>query len=97
MNSVPSNLWEWLAPIQPDERFALTVTTVVIGLAATVLTVGIVSWLVGHIHRLRYENTLKRELLDRGMSADEIATVINAGQKKRSSVHIGRGGFRACG
>ena len=40
---------------------------------------------------------LKQSMLERGMSADEIATVVNAGHKRRSSVSIGSGGFRACG
>ena len=43
------------------------------------------------------QNALKQSMLDRGMSADEIATVINAGREPRSTVRISRGAFRACG
>lgn len=78
MNSVPTNLWEWLAPIEPDERFALSITTIVVGLMALVFIVGIVSVVIGKIHRARLEAALKRELLDRGLSVDEIASIISA-------------------
>jgi hypothetical protein len=78
MNSVPSNLWEWLTPIEPDERFALCITTIVVGLTAMVFVIGIVSHAIGKVHRVRLENALKRELLDRGMSAEEITEVIAA-------------------
>jgi hypothetical protein len=78
MESIPSNLWEWLAPIEPAERFALCITSVVVGLTALVFIVGLVSHTIGKIHRTRLESALKRELLDRGLSADEIASVIAA-------------------
>ena len=78
MNSVPTNLWEWLAPIDPAERFALCITTIVVGLLAMVFVIGLVSHAIGKIHRTRLENALKRELLDRGMSSDEIAQVVGA-------------------
>ena len=78
MNSVPTNLWEWLAPIQPEERFALCITTIVVGLTALVFVIAIVSHMTGKIHRARLENALKRELLDRGMSSEEIAQIVEA-------------------
>ena len=78
MNSVPTNLWEWLGPIAPDERFALCVTSVVVGLTALVFIVGLISHTISKIHRTRLEATLKRELLDRGLSAEEVTEVIAA-------------------
>jgi hypothetical protein len=78
MNSVPTNLWEWLAPIQPDERFALCITSVVVGLTAVVCIIGLISHTVGKIHRTRVEAALKRELLDRGLSAEEIVNIVEA-------------------
>jgi hypothetical protein len=91
MNSVPSNVWEWLAPIAPDERFALCVTSVVIGLTALVFIIGLITHTVSKIHRTRLEAALKRELLDRGLSADEIAEVIAAtGTGKRTVGHSQR-------
>jgi hypothetical protein len=78
VNSASNNLWEWLAPIDADSRFALCVVMVVMGLAALVLIVSIVARTVSMIQRARLEDALKRELLDRGMSANEIAQVVEA-------------------
>lgn len=78
MNNVATNLWEWLTPIAPDERFALCITSIVVGLTAMVFVVGIVSHTIGKIHRTRLECALKRELLDRGMSAEEITEIVAA-------------------
>jgi hypothetical protein len=50
-----------------------------------IVTGGIV---INSIHRRRTETELKRELLERGMSADEIATVIRATPKKGGCQHI---------
>jgi hypothetical protein len=77
-NMVPSSLWQWLAEIEPDDRFALCVVSIVFGVIALVFTIGLVSHTVHSIHQARLENTLKRELLDRGLSVDEIAKVIAA-------------------
>jgi len=43
-----------------------------------VVAIAIVCTTVYRIHNNRVEDALKRELLDRGMSAEEIATVIGA-------------------
>lgn len=97
MNSSPTNFWEWLAPIEASERFALCMTSIVIGLIALVLVVGIVVHTTGKIHRVRLENSLKRELLDRGMSCKEIAWIIEASaapKAPRSKIqerHCGKG------
>jgi hypothetical protein len=61
-----------------DQRFALTI--VVIGCATGIICA--LSMFILHtinsIHRRRVEADLKREMLDRGMSADEIAKIIEA-------------------
>lgn len=96
MNSVPTNLWEWLAPIAPGDRFALCITSIVIGLIALVFVIAIVSHAIGKIHRTRLENALKRELLDRGMSSEEIAEIVEAtsGRKGLRLNFQGRGGAK---
>jgi hypothetical protein len=84
MNSVPTNLWEWLAEIKPDDRIALCIVLILFGATALVFAIGIISHTVQSIHHSRLESTLKRELLDRGLSVDEIAKVIAAtGSVKR--------------
>jgi hypothetical protein len=67
-----------LSGLDPDKRFALI--TVVVGCATGVICtiVMFVSSTINSVHRRRLEADLKREMLDRGMSADEIATVIEA-------------------
>ena len=96
MNSVPTNLWEWLAPIDPGDRVALCATAIVIGLTALVLIIWIVAGTTGKIHRARLENALERELLDRGMSAEEITEVVaaTAGPKGQRLNIKGRGSRR---
>jgi hypothetical protein len=85
MNTVPDSLWEWLVEINPGDRFALCVVSIVFGVMALLVTIGIVSHTVRSIHQSRLESTLKRELLDRGLSVDEIAKVIAAtGNVKRT-------------
>lgn len=88
MNAVPTNLWQWLAPIDADDRFALCITMVVFGILALVFIVGLITHAIGTIHRTRLEAALKRELLDRGLSVEEIATVISAtgGSKHLDSI-----------
>ena len=80
MQSVPSSFWEWAASLRSDD---------LIGLVAVVapFTVGAIAIICGaiyKIHRTRAETALKRELLDRGMSAEEIAIVVSARPSKGS-------------
>jgi hypothetical protein len=74
MTSTPDNFWTWIAELGSGERTALLVLCI-IG-SVFVLTTAVVT--VYKMHKNRLEDSLKRELLDRGMSADEIATVVRA-------------------
>ena len=66
------SFWQWVQSL-PDPHVIVMPTFFI--LLALIIT----GWLViNSIHRRRAENDLKRELLERGMSADEIATVIRA-------------------
>lgn len=76
MNSVPGSMWEWMGAMQSDERFVLCVVTIVFGTVASVLMVAIVAYVVRRIHQSRLDDSLKRELLDRGLSVDEIAKLV---------------------
>jgi hypothetical protein len=64
--------------LDPEQRFVLMiigigcVTGILIALPSVVLN------LVGNIQRHRINTEFKREMLDRGMSADEIAKVIES-------------------
>jgi hypothetical protein len=62
-----------MATLGPDRIPVITMSFV-----ALVLMVTVVSQAVYKIHKNRLDDALKRDLLDRGMSADEIATVLGA-------------------
>ena len=61
-----------------SQRFVLMI--VAIGCATAILlgTFGIITSAINSVHRRRAEMELKREMIDRGMSADEIAKVIES-------------------
>jgi hypothetical protein len=87
MNSVPSSFWEWLAALDSGERTGLTVMSI----AAFVFMVWMVLVTVYKIHKNRLDDALKRELLDRGMSAEEIATVVRAQPQPGCSINSSNG------
>jgi hypothetical protein len=64
--------------LDPSKRFALIV--VVIGCATGVICtlITFVSTTINSIHHRRVEADMKREMIERGMSADEITKVIEA-------------------
>ena len=64
--------------LDPSKRFALIV--VVVGCATGVICtlLGCTSSTINSIHHRRVEADMKREMIDRGMIADEITKVIEA-------------------
>jgi hypothetical protein len=64
------------AGFEPDQRFVIVLvlvgcaTGIILGLA------GIVAGTVNSVHRRRVEMEMKRDLVERGMAADEIAKII---------------------
>jgi hypothetical protein len=71
---VPSSFWEWIGLMDPGMRLAAVMFTLI----AAVLVFAILAGVIYKMHKNRLEDALKRELLDRGMSAAEIAMVIHA-------------------
>src|SRR4029079_2208805 len=67
-----------LSDLNPNNRFALIV--VVVGCATGVICtlVVFISSTINSIHHRRLETDMKREMIERGMSADEITKVIEA-------------------
>ena len=76
MQSVPISFWHWLSTLDSNDQFGMISILMVFGSIALVLIVGLVSLTAYKIHRTRLETALKREMLERGMSAEEIAAVI---------------------
>jgi hypothetical protein len=64
--------------LNPDNRFTLLI--VAIGCATGVLCTLVVfaSSTINSIHRRRVEADMKREMIERGMSADEIAKIVES-------------------
>jgi hypothetical protein len=69
--------------LDPQFRFVLMIVSIVFGSLLIISIVGIVSAVARSIHHRRLEIELKRELIDRGMSADEVARVVEASAGKR--------------
>jgi hypothetical protein len=68
--------WQWMQSVADDtEKMAVFMLPLFFIVLAIIVTIGLVSVA---IHRRRVEAALKRELLDRGLSAEEIATIIRA-------------------
>jgi hypothetical protein len=64
--------------IGPGDRIPVIVVGAVLGVFALTFLATTVSVTIYKLHKTRLEIGLKRELLERGMSADEIAVVISA-------------------
>jgi hypothetical protein len=74
MNATPGSFWEWIALLDSGERTGL----MVLSLFGIMFNVTVAFCAMYYMHKNRLDDALKRELLDRGMSADEIATVVRA-------------------
>ena len=83
MNSVPSGFWTWIAELDSGERTGIIVLCVV----ASVFIVTVAFCTIYCMHKNRLEDALKRELLDRGISADEIAAVIRSKPTKSGAIN----------
>ena len=61
-----------------DKRFVLLIVGIGCGTGIILGTLGILSGAVSSVYRRRAEMDLKRDMIDRGMSADEIAKIIES-------------------
>jgi hypothetical protein len=66
--------------IDGGQRFVLIVVAIGCLTGLLITTVSLIVGLVQTIHRRRVEVDLKRELLDRGLGAEEIARIVESGQ-----------------
>ena len=68
----------WFDGIDPNQRFVLTI--IAVGCATGVLiTLGsVMAAMWGSVQRRQIEADFKRELLDRGLSADDIAKIVES-------------------
>lgn len=61
-----------------DERFVVLLVGISCFTVVTIILVSIIGSVVSGVHRRNAEYDLKREMLERGMSAEEIAQVVEA-------------------
>ena len=85
MHTLPSNFWQWLSSTgMGSGRQADIVAFGMFAFASVVVLMAlIVSVTVYKVHRNRLNDGLKRKLLERGMSAEEIVDVIRATPTRR--------------
>jgi hypothetical protein len=72
---------QWAATffgLDPDKRFVLLIIGIGCATGVLIALPSVVLNLVGNIQRHRLNMEFKREMLDRGMSADEISKIIEA-------------------
>jgi len=78
MQSLHVDFWTWISKFNGEDLTGLIAVVLVFGVAA----VAVVCFTFYFVHKTRAEHALKRDLLDRGMSAEEIATIIRAAPPK---------------
>jgi hypothetical protein len=81
--NLPLLAWDWpfgaaFSDLLPSQRFVLLLALIGCTTIAVISIVAVVSGTVQSMHRSRVEADLKRDMLDRGMPADEIARVIES-------------------
>jgi xanthine/uracil permease len=81
MRSVPNDFWLWFSKFNAEDITGFIAVILVFSVAA----VAVICFTFYMVHKNRAEVALKRELLDRGLAADEIATIISAKPDKRCS------------
>jgi|SRR5688572_7577087 len=64
--------------LDPDKRFVLLIVAIGCSVGIILGTLGILSGMINSIHRRRVEANMKRDMIERGMSADEIAKIIES-------------------
>jgi hypothetical protein len=67
---------EWSSGFESDQRFVIVLVLVGCATGLVLGLAGIISGTVSSVHRRRVETEMKRDLVERGMSADEVAKVI---------------------
>jgi hypothetical protein len=87
MHSVPGSFWEWLAQLNTEERTGV----IMISISAIAFIITVIICTMYAMHKNRLQDALKRELLDRGMTAEEIATVVRAHPQRGCSIDSSSG------
>jgi hypothetical protein len=69
---------DWFQGISPEDRIGLLIVSVGCAVGLILGLAGIVSGTIGSIHRRRMEMDFKRDMIERGMNADDITKIIES-------------------
>ena len=72
--------------LSEDERFVVILVAIGCGTGVIIAVTALVSNVISSVHRRNAEYELKREMLDRGMSAEEISQVIETAPQPEDGV-----------
>jgi Tfp pilus assembly protein PilN len=64
--------------LEQEQRFVVLILGIIFATVLVIVLVGILSGAILAMHRRRDEGLLKRELIERGMSAEEITMIVEA-------------------
>jgi hypothetical protein len=78
MQSQPSSIIEWMNTLGPGERLPVLIVGSILSIFAIVFIVTVLAGTAYKMHKNRLADALKRDLLERGMNAEEIVMVITA-------------------
>jgi len=76
--AAPDDWSETLFGLDQDQRAFLIFVVIGCSVGLILGALGIISSTINKVHRRRVEADMKRDMIDRGMSADEIAKVIES-------------------
>ena len=72
--------------LDQDQRFVILIIAIGCGTGVIISLVGILAGLAGGVHRRKMEADMKRDMLDRGMTAEDITKVIEAAPPPEDAV-----------
>ena len=75
-----------LVDVSPNDRFSLLVVAIVFGTALSIVLTLTIGLLVRSVRLRTQELEFKRDLLDRGLSPEEVARVVEASPGKSTKV-----------
>jgi len=64
--------------LDQEKRFVILILAIVFGTTILITIAGIIGGTLSGIHRRRLEANLKQDMLDRGMSAEDVAQVVES-------------------
>ncbi len=74
--------------MSPAQNVALAIVGMVVGFVTLVSLTGIIVSAWANAYKLRLDTTLKQQMVDRGMSADEIVTVLSGPVPSTNAVDL---------